>query len=40
MLRPDQLSPDHRPYNPYQVIAKFDNCKIKALIVIEYIFWE
>jgi hypothetical protein len=40
MLRPDRLGPDQRPYNPYQVITTFDNCRIKTLTVIEYITWE
>jgi ABC-type transport system substrate-binding protein len=40
MMRPDRLSPDQRPYNPYQVAATFDNCRIKTLTVIEYIAWE
>jgi hypothetical protein len=40
MLRPDRLSPDKRPYNPYGVEATFQGCKIKSLSVIEYISWE
>ena len=40
MLRPDRLSPDKRPYNPYGVEAVFLGCKIKSLIVIEYISWQ
>jgi len=40
MLRPDRLSPDGRPYNPYKVEAVFLACKIKSLTVIEFISWE
>lgn len=40
MLRPDRLSPDGRPYNPYRVQMDFDGCKIKSLTVIEFISWE
>ncbi len=40
MLRPDRLGRDQKPYNPYQVTATFDDCRIKTLTVIEYISWE
>ena len=40
MLRPDRLSPDGRPYNPYKVEAIFHGCKINSLTVIEFISWE
>ena len=39
MLRPDRLSPDGRPYDPYSVAAVFLGCKIKSLTVIEFISW-
>jgi hypothetical protein len=39
MLRPDRLSPDGRPYNPYRVEVVFSGCKIKSLTVIELISW-
>jgi hypothetical protein len=40
MLRPDRLSLDGRPYNPYKVEVIFLGCKIKSLTVIEFISWE
>jgi hypothetical protein len=40
ILRPDRLSPDGRPYNPYKVEVIFLGCKIKSLTVIEFISWE
>ena len=40
MLRPDRLSSDNRPYNPYGVDALLLGCSIKSLTVIEYISWE
>lgn len=40
MLQPDRVSPSGRPYNPYQIQAEFDGCKIKSLTVIEFISWE
>jgi hypothetical protein len=40
MLRPDRLSPDGRPYNPYRVEAVFHGCEIQSLTVIEFISWE
>lgn len=40
ILQPDRLSPRGREYNPYQVEAAFDRCKIKSLKVIQFISWE
>ena len=40
MLRPDRLGRDQKPYNPYQVTAAFDDCRIRTLTVVEYITWE
>ena len=40
MLRPDRLSPDGRPYNPYKVEAVFHGCEIVSLTIIEFISWE
>jgi hypothetical protein len=39
MLEPDRAHADGRPYNPYQVSAVFDGCKIKTLNVIEMVTW-
>lgn len=38
-LRPDRLRPNGKPYHPYQVEARLDGCKIKALTVIELVTW-
>jgi len=40
MLRPDRLSSDGRPYNPYRIEVTLENCKIKTMAVVEYISWE
>jgi hypothetical protein len=40
MLRPDRLSADKRPYNPYRVDVVFENCRMRIMTVIEYISWE
>ncbi len=39
MLRPDRLSMNGRSYNPYHVEVTFEKCKIKTMIVVEYISW-
>jgi len=36
MLRPDRLSSNGKPYDPYKVIVLFAGCKIQSIVVIEY----
>lgn len=36
-FRPDRVSSNGRPYYPYKVEMVFEGCKIRSLMVVEYI---
>jgi hypothetical protein len=39
-LRPDRLSPEKKPYDPYRVEVTLRKCLIRRMTVMEFLAWE